>query len=307
MIDVNCSSEVAEALKAGKPVVALESTVFSPLGLPPPANKEAYNEATSAVRKQNTVPAVTAVVDGLGRVGLEENVLERLLKPNVGVKKVSLRDLPITATLKQSFCVTTVSASLALAHKAGIKVFATGGIGGVHRENPNDVSADLTALSQFPVATVCSGAKAFLDLPATLERLETLGVAVVGYGTDCFPAFWCRESNMQVAHRVGSAEDAASILRALIHGASPGSNSPGVLFAVPPPKEHALEWSDVSEAMSQALKEVRIKQIMGHDITPYVLRRVREITNGGTLPANIALVANNAAIAADIAAALAKS
>ena len=330
-MDINYSPEVAEALNKGKPVVALESTVFSPLGLPSPANKKAYDLSLKAVQEKEAVAAVTVVIDGLMKVGLSKSdevhlfggsVTEaatfrmvskrppaarsaesKLVTETTTFHKVTSADLPIAVAQSLPFGATTVSASLSLAHQAGIKVFATGGIGGVHRENPNDVSADLAALARFPVATVCSGAKAFLDLPATLERLETLGVPVVGYGTNKFPAFWCQESGLELQHSVATPKEAAAIVRAL--GSDQGS--PGVLFAVPPPKERALQWPVVEQAVEEALAAVQNQGIKGGEVTPFILKRINQATNGGTLPANIALVANNAATAANIAAALAKS
>ena len=325
-MDINYSSEVAEALKTGKPVVALESTVFSPLGLLSPANKEAYDQSLEAVQEKGAVAAVTAIIDGLMKVGLSKSDEAHLFggsvtkaatfhkvskRPSAERKpmteaatfhKVTSADLPIAVAQSLPFGATTVSASLSLAHQAGIKVFATGGIGGVHRENPNDVSADLAALARFPIATVCSGAKAFLDLPVTLERLETLGVPVVGYKTNKFPAFWCQESGLELQHSVNTPKEAAAIVRAL--GSEQGS--PGVLFAVPPPKEKALPWPVVQQAVEEALAAVQKQGIKGGDVTPFILERINQATNGGTLPANIALVANNAATAANIAAALAK-
>ena len=329
-MEINYSPEVAEALKTGKPLVALESTVFSPLGLPPPANKEAYDQSLEAVQEKEAVAAVTAVIDGLMKVGLSksdeahlfgESMTEAETLQKVSTRpsaarsaeskpvteaatfhKVTSADLPVAVAQGLPFGATTVSASLSLAHQAGIKVFATGGIGGVHRENPNDVSADLAALARFPVATVCSGAKAFLDLPATVERLETLGVPVVGYGTGEFPAFWCQESGLELQHSVNTPKEAAAIVRAL--GSEQGS--PGVLFVVPPPKEKALQWPVVEQAVEEALAAVQKQGIKGGEVTPFILKRITQATNGGTLPANIALVANNAATAADIAVALAK-
>ena len=327
-MDINYSSEVAEALKTGKPVVALESTVFSPLGLPFPSNKEAYDQSLEAVQEKGAVAAVTAVIEGLMKVGLSKSDEAHLFggsvteaetfhkvstRPSAArsaeskpmteaatFHKVTSADLPIAVAQSLPFGATTVSASLSLAHQAGIKVFATGGIGGVHRENPNDVSADLAALARFPVATLCSGAKAFLDLPATLERLETLGVPVVGYGTNKFPAFWCQESGLEVQYSVHTPKEAAAIVRAL--GSEQGS--PGVLFVVPPPQEKALQWPVVEQAVEEALAAVQKQGIKGGEVTPFILERINQATNGGTLPANIALVANNAATAANIAAAV---
>ena len=330
--NIQLSTEVAQALSSGKPVVALESTVFSPLGLPSPANRQAYEQSIQAVSERGAVAAVTAVIDGQARVGLSATDESRLFDVSLGeadglsgeadglsveaatFRKVSVADLPIAVAQGWSFGATTVSASLSLAHQAGIKVFATGGIGGVHRENPNDVSADLTALARFPLATVCSGAKAFLDLPATLEQLETLGVAVVGYRTGEFPAFWCRESGLKVQHTVSTPKEATDIVRALgsevralgSEVGALGSGQGGVLLVVPPPEEEALKWPVVEQAVEEALLEVHKRGIKGGKVTPFILEHINKATNGGTLSANIALVANNAAVAADIAVDLAK-
>ncbi len=323
--NIALSTEVAQALSSGKPVVALESTVFSPLGLPSPANRQAYEQSIQAVSERGAVAAVTAVIDGQARVGLSATEESRLFDVSLGeadglsveaatFRKVSVADLPIAVAQGWSFGATTVSASLSLAHQAGIKVFATGGIGGVHRENPNDVSADLTALARFPLATVCSGAKAFLDLPATLEQLETLGVAVVGYRTGEFPAFWCRESGLKVQHTVSTPKEATDIVRALgsevralgSEVGALGSEQGGVLLVVPPPEEEALKWPVVEQAVEEALLEVHKRGIKGGKVTPFILEHINKATNGGTLSANIALVANNAAVAADIAVDLAK-
>jgi len=312
--------QVAEALRSGQPVVAMESTVYSSLGLPQPANLQAYAQATQAVESKGAVGVVTAVVEGEVKVGLTPEELSGVLGTSrsqdvvqpqgtatqlqstavppqtaaaPSVRKVSLADLPIAVAQKWKLGATTVSASLAIAHQAGIKVFATGGIGGVHRENPDDVSADLLALSRYPVATVCSGAKAFLNLPATLERLETLGVAVVGYQTHQFPAFWSRESDLLVHHRVDTPSQAAEIVRQLGPAA--------VLFVVPPPADAALAWSEVATAAESALEEAKRQAVQGGAVTPFVLEQISQATGEKTLPANVALVANNAAVAAEIA------
>lgn len=326
--------EIADALKSGQPVVAMESTVYSSLGLPQPANHEAHTRAREAVAAAGATAAVTAVIGGEPRVGLTDAEMSQVLESagdgsgsgsgsgggsGGAARKVSLSDLPVALAQGWELGVTTVSASLAMAHQAGIQVFATGGIGGVHRENPNDVSADLEALARFGLATVCSGAKAFLDLEATVERLETLGVAVVGYQTQQFPAFWSRESDIAVAHSVQTPDEAAEIVRQLGgsgsgastsgSGASLGSRqpSPGVLFVAPPPEDVALAWTDIKGAVAQALEQVKQQGIVGGAVTPFILEQVSQATGGATLPANVALVANNAAIAAQIAVSLARS
>ncbi len=316
--------EIADALKSGQPVVAMESTVYSSLGLPQPANLEAHTRAREAVAAAGATGAVTAVIGGEARVGLTEAEMTQVLEsggsesgadgPSAPVRKVSLSDLPVALAQRWELGVTTVSASLAVAHQAGIQVFATGGIGGVHRENPNDVSADLEALARFGLATVCSGAKAFLDLDATVERLETLGVAVVGYQTQQFPAFWSRESDIAVAHRVQTPDEAAEIVRHLGgSGSEPGAagsepkSGPGILFVVPPPEDVALAWADIKGAVAQALEQVKQQGIVGGAVTPFILERVSQATGGATLPANVSLVANNAAVAAQIAVSLARS
>lgn len=329
--------EIADAIKSGRPVVAMESTVYSSLGLPQPANLEAHTRACEAVTAVGATAAVTAIVGGEPRVGLTDAEMIEVLESGgsgagsgsgsgagssgATARKVSLSDLPVALAQRWDLGVTTVSASLAMAHRAGIRVFATGGIGGVHRENPNDVSADLEALARFGLATVCSGAKAFLDLDATTERLETLGVAVVGYQTRQFPAFWSRESDISLAHRVQTPDEAAEIVRQVgasrsgVGASEPGVGAsepevgtpgPGVLFVVPPPEDVALAWADIKGAVAQALEEVKQQGIVGGAVTPFILQRVSQATGGATLPANVSLVANNAAIAAQIAVSLAR-
>lgn len=308
---ISVAPQVAQALDGGRPVVAMESTVYSSLGLPQPANRQAYTWAVQNIENKDALGAVTAVLAGEVKVGLSRHELPQLLGSNNDsneeldglpppadnggptLQKVSIGDLPIAIAQKWALGATTVSASLAIAHQAGIKVFATGGIGGVHRENPADVSADLWALSRYPVATVCSGVKAFLDVPATFERLETLGVAVVGYQTHQFPAFWSRESNIAVHHSVDTASEAAEIVKQL--------DTSAVLFVVPPPSDVALAWVEVKAAVESALEVVAAEGIQGGAVTPFILEQISQATGGKTLPANIALVANNASIAAEIA------
>ena len=267
------------------PRVALESTVYSQLGLPSPANAEALTASMAAVEAAGAEPLVTAVLDGAARVGVGPDEHDRILGAR---RKVAERDLPVAIAQRWPVGVTTVSASLALAADAGIEVFATGGIGGVHRgaERTGDISADLGAIARHRVVTVCAGAKAFLDLPRTLEHLETLSVPVLGYRTDTFPAFWSASSGLPVPHRVESVEEIAAVHRAA---------RTGVLVAVPIPDEHHLDVGPVIEA---ALDEVGGT---GPEVTPLVLERIAEATDGASVQANIALVANNAAVAGQIA------
>jgi len=291
------SEQVRTALEEGRPVVAMESTIFSTLGLPVPHNAEALRRCAAAVLAGGAVPAVTAVLDGRWRVGLTEDEQERVL---TGTRKVAERDLAVASAQAWDVGVTTVSASVALAHRAGIEVFATGGIGGVHRgsELSGDVSADLDALANHPVVTVCAGAKSFLDLARTLELLETAGVPVLGWRHDDFPAFYVRSSGLPVPHVVQTAEEVARVLRARSRPQT------GVLLAVPIPEADALDRDLHDAALETALAAAADAGITGAAVTPYVLERVGRATDGGSVPANLALAANNAAVAAQIAAAL---
>lgn len=290
--------EVRTALEEGRPVVAMESTIYSTLGLPVPHNAEALRRCQAAVREGGAVPAVTAVVDGRWVVGLAPEQEERVLH---GTRKVAERDLAVAAAQRWDVGVTTVSASVALAHRAGIEVFATGGIGGVHRgvEVSGDVSADLDALAQHPVVTVCAGAKSFLDLARTLEHLETAGVPVLGWRSDDFPAFYVRSSGLPVPHRV---EDAQSVARVLRHRSRPQT---GVLLTVPIPAEDELDPARHDAALAAALRAVDESGITGAAVTPYVLERLGRETEGSSVPANLALAESNARVAAQVAAALA--
>lgn len=288
---VRFSAEVADALAEGSPVVALESTVYSLLGLPAPHNGEALARSLSVIRSGGATPAVTAVVDGTIRVGVEEADHERILTADA---KVAERDLPVAVGLEWPVGVTTVSASLAIAARAGIGVFATGGIGGVHRDadHTGDVSADLGALARHRVCCVSAGAKSFLDLPRTLEMLETLGVPVIGFGTDHFPAFWVRSSGVPLAHRVDEPAAAAAVAA---HATT------GVLVANPCPERDALAADVVDAAIAEALAEADAAGVRGGAVTPLVLARVAAATDGATLPANVALVESNARLATLIA------
>jgi pseudouridine-5'-phosphate glycosidase len=296
VIEPRLSDEVAAALADGRAVVALESTIFSHLGLPSPANAAALDRCTAAVRAGGAVPAVTAVLDGVARVGLDGAEHERILG---AARKVAERDLAVALAQRWEFGATTVSASVALAALAGVSVFATGGIGGVHRgaELTGDVSADLDAMAHHPVVTVSAGAKAFLDLPRTLEYLETVGVPVLGWRHDDFPAFYTRSSGVRVPHRVESADEVAAVLA---YRSRPSS---GVLVAVPIPEADALDGLDA--VLAQALADCESAGIAGAAVTPFVLGRIGEATEGRSVPANLALAEHNASVAAEIAVAVA--
>ncbi len=298
VLQAKLSEEVTAALSDGVAVVALESTIFSNLGLPSPANADALARCTGAIRSRGAVPAVTAVLDGDTRVGLDEHEHERILGP---ARKAAERDLAVAVAQRWEFGATTVSASLALAASAGIEVFATGGIGGVHRgaELTGDVSADLDALAHHPVIAVCAGAKAFLDLARTLEYLETVGVPVLGWRHDWFPAFYTRSSGLRAPHRVESADEVVATLR---HRTRP---STGVLVGVPIPESDELDPDQLDAVLSRALEDCERAGIVGAAVTPFVLGRIAEATEGRSIPANLALAEHNAAVAAEIAVALA--
>ena len=293
-----CSDEVRDALAGGRPVVALESTIFSHLGLPSPHNREALDRCTGAIRRGGAVPAVTAVLDGVVRLGLTDDEDERILGP---ARKAAERDVAVAVAQRWSLGATTVSASVAIAAAAGVSVFATGGIGGVHRgsELTGDISADLDAIASHPVVTVSAGAKAFLDLPRTLEHLEMAGVPVLGWRHDWFPAFYTRSSGLPVAHRVESAGEVGRILAARSRPES------GVLLTVPVPESAALDVAELDAVLNGALDECTRSGIVGAAVTPFVLGRIAEATDGRSVPANLALAENNAAVAAEVAVAIA--
>ncbi len=307
-LPLDVRSEAAEALRAGRPVVALESTLIAH-GLPWPMNLETARAAESAVRAAGAVPATIAVWKGRPTVGLTGAELEELAHAK-DVRKASRRDLA-AAVAQGATAATTVAATMALARRAGIRVFATGGIGGVHPVAPGfrwgqawpqvpDVSADLTELGRTPVAVVCAGAKGILDLSGTLEVLETYSVPVVGYGTDDFPAFYVRSSGLPVAARVDSPAEAAALLAA--HWALDGA---GVVLAQPLPEEEALNPGALAMHLEQAERQAAEKGVRGPALTPFLLARLAELSNGATLRANLALVVANARLAAQVAAALA--
>lgn len=297
MIQPVLSSAVREALASGRPVVALESTIFSNLGLPSPANREALERCVRAVEEGGAVAAVTAVLDGVPRVGLDPDEYPRILG---AARKAAERDLPVAVAQRWEFGATTVSASVALAAAAGIAVFATGGIGGVHRgaELTGDVSADLDALAHHHVVTVCAGAKAFLDLGRTLEYLETVGVPVLGWRHDDFPAFYTRSSGLPVPHRVESAAEVAAVYANLTRAAS------GILVGVPIPVADEFDPDELDAVLTRALADAERAGIVGAAVTPFVLGRIGEATDGRSVPANLALAENNARVAAEIAAAI---
>jgi len=295
MSQITLSEEVREAIASGRPVVALESTIYSHLGLPSPANEAALTRCLAAIRANGAVPAVTAVMDGVARVGLEAEEHERILGPAL---KTAERDIPIAIAESWPVGATTVSASLALCARAGIRVFATGGIGGVHlgSETTGDVSADLGAIARHPVITVCAGAKAFLDIPKTLEMLETLSAPVLGYQTDEFPMFYSRRSGSAVPARVETPAAAAAVIAARI-----AWDAGGVLLAVPIPAEDEIPATEIRAALATALERAAAAGIRGPAVTPFVLEQIARVTEGRSIPANLSLAENNAAVAARVA------
>ena len=301
---LSVATEVSDALRAGQPVVALESTVITH-GLPWPQNLELARRMESVIRAGGATPATIAILKGEVKVGLTGAELEHLARAE-DVMKVSRRDFPI-AVAHQRDGGTTVAGTMLAAHWAGIYVFATGGIGGVHRQLPGaaghafDVSADLPELARTPVVVVCAGAKAILDLPATLEWLETHGVPVIGYGTDDFPAFYSRESGLKLEARADTPQQAAALVRAMW---DLGFNS-GALIGVPCPPQFAQPRADMERAITQALADAAAAGLRGKDLTPYLLDRISTLTHGNSLRANLALLENNAITAAAIALALA--
>ena len=292
--------EVAQALAAGGPVVALESTIVAH-GMPWPDNLACAHDVASAVRAGGAVPAVVAVLDGVLTVGCTEAELERLAR-GTGVAKVSRRDLPAVLA-RGGDGATTVSGTVFGAQRAGIRVFATGGIGGVHRGVAVtwDVSADLPEIAASDVAVVSAGAKSILDLPKTLEALETAGVPVVGWKTDEFPAFFVRSSGLKLVHRADGAEEVAAMMRAATEVGLRG----GMLVAVPVPAEAEADAEAVQAATEAALEAAKREGVGGKDVTPYLLREIAARTGGESLAANRALVVHNASVAAAIAVAFA--
>jgi pseudouridine-5'-phosphate glycosidase len=295
------SEEVAQALRRRKPVVALETTLVTH-GLPHPQGLEAALELEAIVRAGGAVPATVGILDGAVRLGLTRAELERLATAS-GVAKVNLGNFAAVIASNTPGSA-TVAATLFVAAEAGIRVFATGGIGGVHRDvaQSGDVSADLVALGRFPVAVVCAGAKAILDLPRTVELLETLGVPVLGFGTDEFPAFYRRSSGQRVDRRCDTVDDLARVARA--HWAL--GFTTGVLVGNPIPEVDELPRAAYEQALEGALAEAAERGLRGREVTPFLLDRLRELSGGATVKANLALLRNNARVAAELALALAR-
>ncbi len=289
------ATEVSDTLASGGAVVALESTIFSHLGLPSPSNHTALTECIAAIRAAGAVPAITAVIDGVARVGLDESEHERILGP---ARKVGEREVALAIAQRWDVGATTVSASLLLAARAGIGVFATGGIGGVHRDVHlhGDISADLGALASHPVVTVCAGAKSFLDLPRTLEHLEMLGVPVIGVACDEFPAFTVHSSGLPIPARVESVEQLASVVRAHRELGRSG----GILTCVPVPIADSLDKAMIDAVIEDALRAATKAKIEGPKVTPFVLGAIADATKGTSVVANLSLARNNARVAAEL-------
>jgi len=298
---VQLSEEVASAIAARRPVVALESTIIAH-GMPWPRNLETARAVEAEVRAHGAVPATIAIVDGRLRAGLSDEAIERLARAGPGIAKASRRDIPILVA-RGGTGATTVAATMFIAARAGIAVFATGGIGGVHRgaETTFDISADLQELARTSVAVVCAGAKSVLDLGLTLEYLETSGVPVIGYRTDRFPAFFSRDSGFGVDTRVDAPQDVARIMQAKWDLGLAG----GLVVANPIPTAHELPRENIDGVIEQAVQEARDRGVAGKAVTPFLLARIDALTGGHSLDANVALVLDNARLAARIAVACA--
>lgn len=294
---------VQEAIKNGEPVVALESTIISH-GMPYPKNVSTALEVESVVRSMGALPATLAVIGGRLMAGLSPEEIEYLGNKGLAVTKASRRDLPVLCARKEDGA-TTVSATMIMAAMAGISVFCTGGIGGVHRgaERTMDISADLEELAQTPVMVVCAGAKSILDLGLTLEYLETKGVPVIGFGTEELPAFYTRQSGFMVDYRMDSPSDIAA---AFLAQRALGYRG-GMLVTNPIPEADAMDPKLINQKIDEALAEAKAQGIHGKDTTPFLLDRIRRITDGHSLRSNIALVKNNAALSAEIAVAMAQA
>lgn len=298
---LDIAPEIKSAVEAGKPVVALESTILSH-GMPYPENLTFAAEVERIIRAEGAIPATMAIIDGRMKVGLSAGELELMCRGE-NVAKVSRRDLPILLATGGTGA-TTVASTMILASLAGIPVFATGGIGGVHRgaETTMDISADLQELAHTPVAVVCAGAKMILDIGLTLEYLETMGVPVLGYNTDQFPAFYCRKSGFGVDYTAKSAAEIAKIARTKWDLGLAG----GMLIGNPVPEEYALDFDEMSAVIDKALAAAQQDGVRGKNITPYLLAHIVEYTGGKSLATNIQLAYNNARLAARVAVELAK-
>lgn len=296
------SEEVRYALEHGKPVVALESTIISH-GMPYPDNVKTALTVEKTVRENGAVPATIAIIKGVPTVGLSEEEIEHLGKEGTKVVKVSRRDIPVVIAKKLDGA-TTVASTMIFAETAGIKVFATGGIGGVHRgaTETMDISADLEELHQTNVTVVCAGAKSILDLGLTLEYLETKGVPVLGYKTDELPAFFTRKSGFKVDYRMDSPEEIAAAVKAK----DALGLSCGMLVANPVPEEYSMDPAKIEAVISEAVEEAKALGITGKKVTPFLLEKIRNVTGGDSLFTNVKLVLNNAALAAKIAVELTK-
>lgn len=294
---LDLSPEVESALKAGKPVVALESTIISH-GMPWPQNAETARQVEQIIRDGGATPATIAVIDGRLKAGLSSDQIDTLAQAGQSVAKCSRRDLPYVVA-EGLHGATTVAATMIIAAMAGIRIFATGGIGGVHRgaQQSFDISADLQELAHTSVAVVCAGAKSILDLSLTREYLETQGVPVLGYQTDKLPAFYTRESDQSVDYRLESPASISAFLSAKWGMGLDG----GVIVANPIPEAYAMDKASIDEAIGQALTELQQQGVSGKDSTPFLLARVAELTGGDSLTSNIQLVFNNARLATEIA------
>ncbi|MBQ9064827.1 MAG: pseudouridine-5'-phosphate glycosidase [Blautia sp.] len=296
---LDVKEDVARAVAEGRPVVALESTIISH-GMPYPQNVETALNVERIVREAGAVPATIAIIGGRLKAGLSPEEIEYFGKKGMSITKASRRDLSILCA-KGEDGATTVTTTMMIAHMAGIKVFATGGIGGVHRgaETTMDISADLEELARTPVVVVCAGAKAILDLGLTLEYLETHGVPVIGYGTEELPAFYSRSSGLKVDYRMDSPEEIAAAFRVQTSLGLEG----GMLVTNPIPEEYSMDPAVINKAIDEAIDEMNRKDIHGKECTPFLLAKVKELTGGDSLDSNIQLVYNNAGLAARIAAA----
>ena len=298
---LDIAPEVAEALSAGKPVVALESTIISH-GMPYPQNVETALNVEKLIRENGAVPATIAIIGGRLKAGLSPEEIDYLGKTGSGVAKASRRDLPVLVA-KGMDGATTVTTTMMIAAMAGIRIFATGGIGGVHRgaETTMDISADLEELAQTPVMVICAGAKSILDLGLTLEYLETKGVTVIGYGTEELPAFYTRRSGFGVDYRLDTPEELAKAF----HVKQELNLRGGMLVTNPIPEEYSMDKAVIDKAIDAALAEAQERGIHGKAVTPFLLAKVKDLTGGDSLASNIQLVYNNARLAAKTAAALA--
>ena len=295
-IDMDISTEVQQAIKTGLPIVALESTIISH-GMPFPQNLETALTVEKIIREESAVPATIAILNGRIKIGLSQHELEQFAKQTSQIK-VSRRDLPLVISQKQSGG-TTVAATMICAKLAGIAVFVTGGIGGVHRESENtmDISADLMELAQTNVAVVCAGIKSILDIPRTLEYLETQGVPVIGYKTEEFPAFYTPSSGSLVQSRLDTPEEIAHCMKIKWKLGLDG----GIVIGNPVQEQDAMDASIIQQAISEALRDAAQKQIEGKNVTPFLLERINQLTMGESLKSNISLVCNNAHLGAKIA------